>query len=152
MSFNIKRHIYTSVISWRRTRRLCADCNRFFLREALLYNPSHDSAWPTLKSKQQTWTKQSFSQRYVCVGCELNSDQALRLLCLKGEVRARGSMLWRHHWQEASEFLCTITPLFWSFEIDQQNRKCSFRRTINVTLSVDFKLRFARFKWMIESK
>ena len=65
------------------TRRLCAECNRIFLREALLYNPSHDSAWPTLKSKQQTWTKQSLSQRYVCVGCELNSDQALKLLCKK---------------------------------------------------------------------
>jgi hypothetical protein len=30
-----------------------------------------------------TWTKQSLPQRYVCVGWQLNSEQALRLLCLK---------------------------------------------------------------------
>ena len=29
-----------------RTDRLCADFKRNCLREALLYNPSHDSAWP----------------------------------------------------------------------------------------------------------
>jgi len=61
----------------------------------------------TVESKQQTWTKQSLPQRYLCVGCQLNSDQALRSLWLKGHVRARGSALWRHHWQEATEFLCT---------------------------------------------
>jgi len=36
--------------------------------------------------------------------------QALRLLCLKGHDRVRGSTLWRHRWQEASEFLCSKTP------------------------------------------
>jgi hypothetical protein len=56
-------------------------------------------------------SKQSLHRRYLCVGCQLNSDQALRLLCLKGHVRARGSTLWRNRWQEASEFLCTKTPL-----------------------------------------
>jgi len=58
-------------------------------------------------------SKQSLPQRYLCVGCQLNSDQALRLLCLKGHVRACGSTLWRHRWQEASQFLCTKKPL-WS--------------------------------------
>jgi len=43
--------------------------------------------------EQTTWIKQSLPQRYVCVGCQLNSDQALRLLCLKGHVRARESTL-----------------------------------------------------------
>jgi len=38
-------------------------------------------------------SKQSLSQRYLSVGCQLNSDQALRLLCLKGHVRARGLTL-----------------------------------------------------------
>jgi len=33
----------------------------------------------------------------VCVGCQLNSAQALRLLCFNRHVRARGSMLWGHH-------------------------------------------------------
>jgi len=47
----------------------------------------------TVESKQQTWTKQSLPQRYLREGCQLNSDQALRLLCLKGHVRARGSTL-----------------------------------------------------------
>jgi len=32
-------------------------------------------------------------RKYGCVGCQLNSDQALRLLCLKVHVRARGSTL-----------------------------------------------------------
>ena len=36
---------------------------------------------------------QTESPRYVCVGCQLNSDQALRLFCLKGHVRACGSTL-----------------------------------------------------------
>jgi len=29
------------------------------------------------------------TKRCVCVGCQLNSDQTLGLLCLKGHVRAR---------------------------------------------------------------
>ena len=57
-------------------------------------------------------SKQILPQRYLYVGCQLNSDQALRLLCLKGHVRARGSMLWRHRWQEASKILCTKIPLW----------------------------------------
>jgi len=33
----------------------------------------------------------------VCTwGCQLNSDQALQLLCCKGHVRVRDSTLWRH--------------------------------------------------------
>jgi len=65
-------------------------------------------------------------------------DQALRLLCLKGHVRARGSTLW-HRWQEASEFLCTKTPLCggsWEPKnITKENRKCSLRRDTNVMFS-----------------
>jgi len=49
--------------------------------------------------------------KYGCVGCQFNSDQALRLLCLKVHVRARGSTLWWHHRQEASKFLCENTSL-----------------------------------------
>jgi len=48
-------------------------------------------------------------------------DQTLRLLCLKGQVRARGSTLWRHRWQEASEFLCTKTPLLEGVEQPKEN-------------------------------
>jgi len=32
---------------------------------------------------------ESLTQRCVCVGNQLNSDQTLGLLCLKGHVRAR---------------------------------------------------------------
>jgi len=47
----------------------------------------------TVESNQQAWTKQSLPQKYSCVGCQLKSDQAIRTLCLKGHVRARGSTL-----------------------------------------------------------
>ena len=76
----------------------------------------------TVESKQQTWTKQSLPQRYLCVGCPIKSDQAIRSLCLKGHVRARDSMLWRYRWQEASEFFCTKTPLFWRELSNQKYR------------------------------
>jgi len=93
----------------------------------------------TVESKQQAWTEQSLPQRYLCVGYQLKSDQAIRSLRLKGHFRARGSTLWRHRWQEASEFLCTKTPLFgesWATKsIAQKPRKCSLRRATNVILS-----------------
>jgi len=57
-------------------------------------------------------SKQSLPERHLCVGCQLNIDQTLRLLCLKEHVRARGSTLWRNCWQEVSEFMCSQTPLF----------------------------------------
>jgi len=92
-----------------------------------------------VESKQQAWTEQSLPQRCVCVGCQLKRDQAIRSLCLKGHVRARGSTLWRHLWQEASEFLCTKTPLFgesWATKnIAKKTRKYSFRRATNVVFS-----------------
>ena len=75
----------------------------------------------------------------LCVGCQLKSDQAIKSLCLKGHVRARGSTLWRHRWQEASEILCTNTPLFgesWATKnIAKKTRKCSLRRATNVMFS-----------------
>jgi hypothetical protein len=93
----------------------------------------------TVEIKQQAWTKQSLPQRYSCVGCQLNSDHALRSLCLKGHVRARGSTQWRHRWQEASEFLCTKTPLFggiWATKkMAKKPRKCFLRRAINIVFS-----------------
>ena len=55
---------------------------------------------------------ESPSKVFMC-GVSNQSDQASRSLCLKGHVRARGSTLWQHRWQEASEFFCTKTPLFW---------------------------------------
>jgi len=66
-------------------------------------------------------SKQSLPQKYLCAGCQLKSDQALRLLCLKGHVRARGSKLWQHRWQEASEFLCNKTTPLWGELSKQKN-------------------------------
>jgi len=84
-------------------------------REAFQRSASVDIIWVTRRDhdsgKQTTWIKESLPQRYVCVGCQLKSDRALRLLCLKGNVRARHSTLWQYCWQEASEFFC-ITYLF----------------------------------------
>ena len=53
----------------------------------------------------------SLPQRRVCVGCQPNSDQVLKLLCLKGNVgaQARGSTLWRHQKQFNS---CVLNYLF----------------------------------------
>ena len=40
---------------------------------------------------------ESLTQRCVCMGCQIKSDQTLRLLCFKGHVRARDSTLFKHH-------------------------------------------------------
>jgi len=83
---------------------------------------------------QKNWIKQSLPKWFVC----LNSDQALRLLCLKGYVGARDLTLWRHCWQEASEFLHTKTLLGGSWatkKIAPKTWKCSFRRATHVTVS-----------------
>jgi len=81
----------------------------------------------------------SLSQRYLCVGCPIKSDQAIRSLCLKGHVRARGSTLWRHRWQEASEFFCTKANIFgesWATKnIAKKTRKCSLWRATSVMFS-----------------
>jgi hypothetical protein len=69
--------------------------------------------------EQMTWIKQSLPQSYVRVWCQLNSKQALRLLCLKGHVRVRDSTLWRYCWQEASAFLCSKTPLWGSWRVQK---------------------------------
>jgi len=69
-------------------------------------------------SREQTARiKQSLPCRYVFVGFQLNSDQALRLLCLKGHVRVHDSTLWRYRWQEASEFLCSSAIMFTSLNL-----------------------------------
>ena len=110
-----------------------------------LHRPSSTlvAKWRWRESKQQAWTKQSLPQRYLNVGCQLKSDQAIRSLCLKGHVRARGSTLWRHRWQESSEFLCTKTPLFG----ESWATKISPKKTGNA-LS-DAILMWGSFRWFI---
>jgi len=96
---------YTCALVWILTKTVFVSASIDIIRVSA-------SVTVMVESKQQTWTKQSLPQRYLCVGCQLKSDQALKSLCLKGHVRARGSTLWRHRWQEANEFLCTKAPLF----------------------------------------
>jgi len=50
--------------------------NKSFVRSNLVRHKSHNTNLIPI-------------QRYVCVGCQLNSDQTLGLLCLKGHVRAQ---------------------------------------------------------------
>jgi len=108
--------------------------NRFWEKCFRWHNPSlsRRGVTVTVESKQQIWTKHSLHRRYLCLGCQLNSDQALRSFCLKGQVRVRGSKLWRHRWQEATEFFCTKTRLFWRELSNQKDgqkpRKCSLRQ------------------------
>jgi len=107
-------------------------------REAFKKSASVDIIWVTRRDRdsgeQTTWIKQSLPQRNVCVGCQLNrdSDQALRLVCLKGHVRAVTRRCDDNSWQEASEFLCTKTTLFagsWvTKKIAKKTRKYSLRR------------------------
>jgi len=49
-----------------------------------------------------------------------------QITLIERHVRTRDSMLWRHRWQEASEFLCTRTPLFWR-ELSNQ-KLCAYMR------------------------
>jgi len=85
-------------------------------REAFKRSTFVDMFWVTRRDRdsgeQWNWIKQSLPQRYVCVGCQLNRDQALRLLCLKGYVGAPYSTLWIYCWQKVSEFLCITIPHF----------------------------------------
>jgi len=60
--------------------------------------------------RSTVWVSLNSMSLWGLVGCLFNSDQALRSLCLKAHVRARGPTLWRHHWQEVTEFLCTKSP------------------------------------------
>jgi len=80
-------------------------------REAFKRSTSVAIIWITRRDRdngeQTTWIKTSLAQRHACVGCQFNRDQALRLLDLKGHVRARDLTLWRYRWQKANEFLFT---------------------------------------------
>ena len=87
--------------------------NRNRWREALLLRCAEFfGVTVTIKSKQRC-NKESLTQRCVCVGCQLNSDQALRLRCLRKNTSERKARRYDDtSRQEASEFLCIKTPLF----------------------------------------
>jgi len=87
---------------------------------------------------------------YVCVTLLTNHQQICVITCAQPTWSLtdffpysadHSPTLWRHRWQEASEFLCTKTPLFkfgesWAtINIAQKTRKCSFRRDTNVMFS-----------------
>jgi len=89
--------LYSRSSSWSRVHSNLTE-KRFFDE---LNNPIH-SAW-SWRSFEKT---KSLTHRCVHIGCQLNSDRAFRLICLKGHIRARDSTLWRHQLTKANEFLC----------------------------------------------
>jgi len=85
---------------------------------------------------------------YVCVTLLTNQQQICVLTCAQPSWSLKeffpypadhSLALWRHRWQEASEFLCTKTPLFgesWATKnIVKKHRKCSLGRATNVVFS-----------------
>jgi len=113
-----------------------------FNRTCLRGSASVDIIWVTRCDRdggeQTTWIKQSLPQRYVWVGVSTKQWPSTQFFFLKGHVRARGSTLWRHRLQEASEFLCTWTPLLEGVEKPknrQKNLKCSLPRATNFAFS-----------------
>ena len=59
----------------------------------------------------------------ACVGCQLNSDQALRLICLKGHVRARGLTLRAKPVDKKQEIFCVLKHFFFEGVRQQKNRQ-----------------------------
>jgi len=86
------------------------------------------------------WTPPTMSL-YVCVTLLTNHQQICVLTCAQPTWSLteflpystnHSPTLWRHRWQEASEFMCTKTPLFgqsWATKnIAKKTRKCSLWR------------------------
>ena len=103
-------------------------------RKCQITNPlSNQTSWDTNRttiSIPKQWWETTYSRGNASPKAyRFRHNQALRFICFTGHVRARGSKLWRHRWYEASEFLCTETPLFggsWATKIiAKKTQKCS---------------------------
>ena len=101
-----------------------------------------DLAWPWRWRANSFAKTESLLHRCVCVGCQLNSDQALRLLCLKGHVRARGSMLWRHQWT-TSEWILVYSNTSLR-ESSNQNKCPKTREKLSPTRNQCHVVKFSR--------
>jgi len=112
-----------------------SDHNKPFVKSNLLRYKSHN----TISIPKQFVRNNVQQEECLTYVLQFWRDQALRLLRLKGHVRARGLTLWQHSWQEASEFLCTKTPLFGGSgtikNIAKNPRKCFLLRATNVAFS-----------------
>ena len=98
------------------------------------HNPSH-SAWPWWWRANSFDKAESLSQRCECVGCHLNSDQAHRFLCLKGNVRVRDSMLWRLQLTRNEWNLYGLKYFFfWGSAATQQSPKSPWNAFSNARL------------------
>ena len=132
--------------------RFHSNQNHWIAALLLTHNPSH-SVWPwRLRANSFEKTK-SLTQRCVRAGCQLNSNKALRSLFLKGHVRARDSMLWRHLLTRSEWILVYWNTSFFrevsNQKIAQNPRKCFLRRANNDMLSKslvtrDFSLSFGK--------
>jgi len=123
-------------------------------REVFKRSASVDIIWVTRRDRdsgeQTTWSKQSLPQKYVRVGCQLNSDQALRLHCLKGHVKARDSTLWQYRWQKVSQSSCTKKPLLEGVEqpkISPENPGNTFSDALRMSRFQNFAADDAKKNW-----
>ena len=112
--------------------------NKPFVKSNLLRHKSHNTMSKIVYEYQHSLWETTYSRGNASSKAyRFCLDQALRLLCLKGHIRARGSTQWRHRWQEASEFWLTKTPFFggsWATKnICKKTRACSLWRATNVT-------------------
>jgi len=97
------------------------------------HNPIH-SAWPWRWRTNSFENPESLSQRCVCVGCQLNGDQALNLLCLKGHVRDVTRRCDGTSWQEARKLFCIkITLLFEPEGFQQQKNRQKKTELLSLT-------------------
>jgi len=116
-------------------------------------NPSH-SVWPWWWRSNGFEKTESLTQRCVCVGCLLNSDQAHRLLCLKEYVRVSDLTLPRQQLTRSEWILVYLnTSFFWESSattkiIAKKSWKWFLRRATNVTFS---KFRGWYCKWKLPS-
>ena len=113
-------------------------CTKQILRKCQITNPlSNQTYWDRNRTTQFQFQNRSQETTYSKGNASPTAykfwrDQALRLLCLKGHVRSRGSTLWRHCWQEVNEFWCTKTPLFEGIEQPQMSPKKPWSTPSNV--------------------
>ena len=69
-----------------------------------------NSAWPWRRRANNLDKTESPSKICMC-GVSTQQWPSIQITLFERTVRARGLTLWRHRWQEASEFLYTKTPL-----------------------------------------
>jgi len=127
-----------------RTRRLCSDFNRNYLREALLYNSTHDSAWPWRWRANNKLGQNRVSLKDIFMCGVSTQEWPSTQTTLIERTRQSAWLDTVTSFTRRSELLCTKPPFFegWRELSNQKNhpktQKCSLRRATNVTVSKKF--------------